>query len=60
MIDAVMYGMIPSAKSAKLGERAAREELQEGEHAALLGLLGQLLHGLEVDARDRAGRHPNR
>ena len=38
MIDAVMYGMIPRAKMAKLGERAAREQLEEAEHAAWLGL----------------------
>ena len=34
MIDAVTYGMIPSAKIEKRGERAAAEEAEQAEDAA--------------------------
>ncbi len=52
MIDAVMYGMIPRKKMETAVERAAREQVEEAEHAArALRLRLQLLDGLEVDVR---------
>ena len=51
MIETVMYGMIPSAKIGELGERLAAEQLQEGEHAAGLGLRLERVDRVLVDAR---------
>ena len=53
MIDDVMYGMIPSANTANWVMRAAGEQLEEAEHAALVGLALQVLERTEVDARHR-------
>ena len=37
MIELVMYGMIPSPNTANLVERPAGEQVEEAEHAAVLG-----------------------
>ena len=39
MIELVMYGMIPSANRLKRVSARPGEELEEGEHAALAGLV---------------------
>ena len=54
MIDAVTYGMIPSANSEKRDERAAREEVEQAEDGAALAA-EVALDRLGVDARRR---HP--
>ena len=53
MIDAVMYGMIPSAKSAMRREPAAAERVQQVQDAAAAELALDLIDGLDVDARHR-------
>ena len=51
MIDAVMYGMIPSDEDGELAERAAREQVEEAERAALVSAWScSCLTGREVDA----------
>ena len=52
MIDAVTYGMIPSAKIEKRDERPAAEEVQQAEDAAATGEV-RLDRG-RVDAGGRA------
>ena len=52
MIDAVMYGMIPSEKMANRVSAPPREQVEEGHHAACLApAIDQLLDGGVVDAR---------
>ena len=60
MIDAVMYGMIPRAKIANVGERAAGEQVEEAEDAARLGLVLQLLDRARGRCPGPAGVHPSR
>ena len=51
MIDAVMYGMIPSAKSANWVSAPPENSWRKPTHAAAgLGLALELLDGVEVDA----------
>ena len=50
MIDAVTYGMIPSANRANCDERAAREDVQQAEDGSAL-LVEVFLDLLRVDAR---------
>ena len=51
MIEAVMYGMIPSANSAIAGQPAAAERVQQVEDAAAAELLLDRLDRVGVDAR---------
>ena len=50
MIEAVMYGMMPRANTASLRQRAAREQVEEAEHAGAAAL-EELLERRGVDAR---------
>ena len=52
MIDAEMYGMMPSAKTVKLRQRAAREHVEQAQDAALLAL-EKLRQLVRVDTRHR-------
>ena len=54
MIDAVMYGMIPSANTAAARQRAAREQVEEADRAPapVRGRVLQREDGVEVDVRD--------
>jgi hypothetical protein len=45
MIDAEMYGMIPSAKIEKRDKRTAREHVEESQDAALLAAKELVEHG---------------
>ena len=51
MIDAEMYGMIPSANTVKTRERSTREHIEQIENAALLAR-EQLLLLRWIDARN--------
>ena len=53
MIDAVMYGMIPSAKSANWVSAPPENSCRKASTPPCCGLLGQLLDRVEVDAGDR-------
>ena len=50
MIEAVMYGMIPSANTANWVSAPPENSCRKPEHATLLGLRAQGGHGVEVDA----------
>ena len=65
MIEAVMYGMIPSANSDDPRQTAAGEAVQQAEDAAAVVVL-DVVDGIDVDARngderpqpvDRQDRH---
>ena len=67
MIDAVMYGMIPSAKTAKELSAPPENRLRNPMAPWVCGLLLQLRHLAEVDARHGdvgaeavEGDHPER
>ena len=53
MIDAVMYGMIPSAKTANWVMAPPEKVWRKLEHAALVGAGLEVLDGRQVDARHR-------
>ena len=53
MIDAVMYGMIPSANTANWVSAPPENSCRKPSTPPLLGLLLQRLDRVEVDARAR-------
>jgi hypothetical protein len=52
MIDAEMYGMIPSANTVKREQRAAGKHVEQAQDATLLALK-QLLQFVRIDAGHR-------